>query len=58
MSGHHVKYGHGHGNVGTARSMWLRPQEYGIYGVKYVIVELEFRMSHCCTVVEVDGLTA
>ena len=42
MLGQHVKYGRVHGNVGTARSVCLRPWESGIYGVNYIIVELNF----------------
>ena len=33
MSVQYVQCGRGHGNVGTARSMWWQPLEYVISGV-------------------------
>ena len=48
ISGQHVQCGRVHRNIGMARSMKLRPWKYGIYGVKYVVFELEFWLSCCC----------
>ena len=48
MLGKYIQCGFGHENVGTSRSLWLRPWESRISGVKYGIFELVVWLSHCC----------
>ena len=47
MLGKHVQRGRGHGNSGTARSMWSRLSESGISSAKYRIFDFFFQLSRC-----------
>ena len=45
MTGQKIQRGFGHGNLGTAGSIWSSSSESEMFSLKYGIVEFSFGMS-------------